>query len=112
MNAKEELQKSVGKHTIRCCEIKREFWDGNKTITIEYILKDNYTQEEKKEFLESLNFEYDDGCGYQEIFGVVWLNDFAWMRRAEYDGVEWWEIFKLPSIPEKLKSVSRILKKI
>ena len=53
--------------------------------------------------LDLLDFEYDNGYGTQEVFGVVWFADGTWAERGEYDGSEWWEHHTIPEIPEHLK---------
>lgn len=53
--------------------------------------------------LEYLDFEYDDGFGNQELFGIILFKDNTWMERAEYDGSEWWEYKKCPTVDEILK---------
>ena len=42
--------------------------------------------------------------GRQELFGVVWLTDGAWLERYEYDGAEEWALKKLPTIPAELEA--------
>ncbi len=68
-------------------------------------LKEGYTQEEYEEFLNKLDFEYDNGYGGQELYGTVWLmEEGSWYERGEYDGSEWWEYKRCPSIPNELKA--------
>jgi hypothetical protein len=74
---------------------------SNDDSTECWILKQNYTQEEYKSFLSSLDFEYDDGYGLQQLFGIVWFTDDTWLERGEYDGSEWWEYNKTPEIPKE-----------
>jgi hypothetical protein len=62
-----------------------------------FVLPPNHTEEELKQFLEELNFEYDDGYGTQELFGTVMLSDGSWLDRREYDGAEWWERLVAPT---------------
>lgn len=66
------------------------------------VLKENWNNDEWLKFLTILNFNYDNGYGRQEVFGVVWLTDGAWLERYEYDGAEEWELKKLPAIPAEL----------
>lgn len=44
--------------------------------------------------------EYYDGYGCQELAGVIWYTDGTWSKRGEYDGLEWWEHKRRPSIEE------------
>lgn len=55
-----------------------------------------------KKFLRSLNFEYDNGYGGQELYGTIWYDDGSWSERGEYDGSEWWEHKKCPEYPVEL----------
>jgi len=56
-----------------------------------------------RRFLNQLDFEYDNGFGYQNLDGTAWFVDGTWATRGEYDGAEWWEHHKLPEIPAELK---------
>jgi len=68
-----------------------------------FILKRGHSENDWLQFLEQLDFNYDNGWGRQELYGTVWLWDDTWMERGEYDGSEWWEHKKLPELPEELK---------
>ena len=68
----------------------------------EYLLKAGHTDADYEAFLNSLNFEYDDGYGSQELFGTVWFYDGTWGEREEYEGSEWWIYCTCPEIPSKL----------
>ena len=110
-NAKQELLgmlERVG-GVIKCATIKRDggYWDDDDIYTSSpaILLKEGYTLAEYEEFLEKLNFEYDNGYGGQILHGTVWLmEEGAWLIRGEYDGSEWWEYKKCPQIPDNLKS--------
>ena len=110
-NAKQELLgmlERVG-GVIKCATIKRDrgYWDDDDIYTSSpaILLKEGYTPAEYEEFLEKLNFEYDNGYGGQILHGTVWLmEDNTWIERGEYDGSEWWEYRKCPQIPGDLKS--------
>lgn len=52
-------------------------------------------------FLQSLDFNYDDGYGLQKIEGNIWYQDGTWSDRGEYDGSEWWQYQSVPEIPEE-----------
>lgn len=56
-----------------------------------------------QKFYDALDFEYDDGYGSQELFGIVWMKDGSWFERHEYDGAEGWEYKKTPPLPHYLK---------
>lgn len=114
MNAKKELLDKIESYpvqvwftkpyTIKCCEIRMEYWELSDTSN-EIMLREGYTQEEYQEFLEKLDFDYDSGYGIQHMYGTVWFTEpGVWMERRDYDGSEWWEIYKCPEIPEVLKA--------
>ena len=88
VNAKQELLDAIKSIGIKCATIERS------------VLKLNYSKEDYNDFLDSLDFMYDNGYGSQSLYGVVWLEDGTWLTRGEYDGSEWWEHHKLPEIPE------------
>ena len=95
MNAKEELLEILS--------------ENNKTVSnivcIRVVYEKTFNNCIKVNDLESLDFEYDDGYGGQELFGYVLLDDMDWLERHEYDGSEWWEYKKYPShlIKEEMK---------
>jgi len=105
-NAKEELLGMLErtKSSIKCATLTvgREYWEE---VTKNIInLREGYSKEEYEEFLNRLDFEYDNGYGGQELYGIVWLmEENTWLERGEYDGSEWWEYNKCPKIPEGLK---------
>ena len=95
-NAKKELLDAVKETAkIKCASILYGGWDEAS----KKALKLNYSEEDYNEFLNSLDFDYDDGYGGQELYGTVWLEDGTWLSRGEYDGAEWWEHNVLPTIP-------------
>ena len=111
-NAQEELLHILErtKSVVKCAYIKCErgsYWDDNDSYVqpAPILLKEGYTPEEYKEFLQKLNFEYDAGYGGQELYGTIWLmEDSTWLERGEYDGSEWWEYRKCPKVIDELKS--------
>jgi len=97
MNAKQELIEFCDGLTIQCAEIRLGLEYGKDFIHINLKIGGNL-----EEFLQALNFEYDNGYGGQNLFGIVWFTDGTWAERGEYDGSEWWEHRKCPEIPEEL----------
>ena len=105
MNAKEEL--------LEILKVAEQLGTGIKCAIIKYekdfdevdffILKVGHSLEEFKNFLNKLDFDYNNGYGGQHIFGTVWLNDNTWLSRGEYDGMEWWVHNFLPKIPKELE---------
>jgi hypothetical protein len=117
INAKEELlshltslnEKKGKAISIKCASIKRDigYWDDYDTYVPKapILLRKGYTPAEYEEFLEKLNFEYDNGYGGQVLYGIVWLSeDNTWYERGEYDGSEWWVYQECPQVPDELKA--------
>ena len=65
-------------------------------------IKIKATKENIKNAFSNLNFDYDEDYGSQELYGIVLFDDNSWLERAEYDGAEWWEYKKPPTIEEVL----------
>jgi len=119
MNAKTEFLELIGTKKVKCAEINyvRDGWriredyvrDGwrireeRERLNTEHSLKVGYSPQELIEFLDSLDFDYDDGYGTQELFGTVWFEMREWAERCEDEGHEWWEIKSYPQIPKNLK---------
>jgi len=104
MNIKEELLRQlVNKAEIKCALIRKgaDYYEPEEQKTV--ILKKGYTSEDYINFLNKLDFNYNNGYGGQELYGNVWLKDGTWLERGEYDGSEWWEHKVLPEIPKILK---------
>jgi len=91
MNAKEELLPYFEEFKVKCASVEGQ------------SLKIGYSKQDKENFLNSLDFEYDDGYGSQNLYGTVWFENGTWLSRGEYDGSEWWEHNELPDIPDDLK---------
>jgi hypothetical protein len=107
MNAKQEFEAMIHHREVLCASIiySKYVISTHSTISSsKHILRENYTKNEFKEFLDSLNFEYDNGhSSSQQLFGTVWFSDGTWGTREEYDGSENWYIHELPKIPEELR---------
>lgn len=102
INAKEEIMYIIEKYDyklkIKAAEIKYE-----NLVSTKYIdLKVQYSDEEMKQFLKELNFEYYDNHGNQNVFGIIWLIDGSWLERNQIKGVEMWVLKESPQIPERL----------
>lgn len=67
------------------------------------ILKVNHSEDELNDFINSLNYNYDDGYGIQEVYGTIMFKNNVWLERVEYDGSERWALKKIPSIPPSCK---------
>ena len=108
MNAKTEFLELIGTKKVKCAEINyvRDGWrirEERERLNTEHSLKVGYSPQELIEFLDSLDFDYDDGYGTQELFGTVWFEMREWAEREEYDGSENWIIKSYPEIPKNLK---------
>lgn len=102
-NAKQELVSLLGSNInkIMCAIVEHSVWnDENPNKSFKLLL--NHTQEDLTLFLDSLNFDYDNDYGIQELYGTVWFNDGTWLQRWEYDGSEGWEHMKCPEVPTEL----------
>lgn len=94
MNAKDELKDMLFPGVeIRCASIR--YNDMN------IVLKDGHSTRDYLDFLNRLDFEYDNSFGMQELHGTVWLKDGTWLDRGEYDGSEWWAYRVCPEIPSE-----------
>lgn len=98
-NAKKEFIEEIDGKVVLCARLYRGLkWDEDEQTV--YRLPRNFGAIELSDFIESLDFSYDDGFGGQELFGFIWYADGTWSERREYDGAEWWEYQKCPQIPE------------
>ena len=98
-NAKQELfaiTKNLAK--VKCASISFEQWGATP---YKANLKVGHTTEEFLQFMDKLDFVYDNRYGTHELHGTVWLEDGTWLVRKEYDGSEWWEYVFSPEIPEE-----------
>lgn len=50
--------------------------------------------------INTLDEHYDNGYGAQELFGYIVFTDGTWLERHEYDGSEWWEFKRTPTLDE------------
>lgn len=100
INAKEELLKLINGNVslIVCAEIKHK--------SDRFMLKVDHSQNELEMFLNSLDFEYDNGFTFystNQLFGIVWLKSGAWIERCWDDYSEFWRIKNRPIIPIDLE---------
>jgi hypothetical protein len=96
MNAKQEIIDHLSNIRSRplCAKITH--------IPETFILTTGWDEADFAAFLQSLDFEYDDGYGTQELFGTIWHEDGSWSERSEYDGSECWAYKCSPTIPIEL----------
>lgn len=100
INCKIEFLEEIGGKQLLCAKIERasSYWQ-----TELYCLSVGFTEREYAEFLNKLDFKYDDGYGRQEVSGLIWYKDGTWSERGEDGGREWWQYKTCPDIPECLK---------
>jgi hypothetical protein len=104
MNAKKELIELLEEVIvdIHCAKVSLHTRYVSDNTSKAALLKVDHTPEELDEFLDGLDFDYDDGYGGQELFGTIWFVDGTYATRGEYDGSEWWEHHTCPEIPAEL----------
>lgn len=94
-NAKNEFLSIISGYKLIASEIR---YMDNIGISHDIKLNPLFSKNEYDVFLDSLNNDYDDGYGGQNLFGVIFCEDGAWMQRDEYDGSEWWSIYQYPDM--------------
>lgn len=108
INAKTELLLSV-KHIvaqIKCASITyvneyADIDDSNANVCAELPMQ--YTNDEFAEFLERLDFLYDNvGTYLERIDGYVWLTDGTYLERRESDICAYWYRIQPHEIPTHL----------
>ena len=111
INAREEFVNHLGSKPrfdgqvevarLKCARIEycHDFYTKGTT----HLLPVNYSVEQFADFLNSLDFSYDNGYGLQELYGTIWFTDGTWSIRHEYDGSESWEYHSCPPIPDSLR---------
>ena len=103
-NARIEFEKFVGTAEVKCAGITySNLCDWYGVVKGPLLLKVGYTTDEYQSFLASLNFNYDEGSGCEELYGTIWFNDGTWATRGEYGDSEWWEHHECPEIPSELR---------
>lgn len=100
MNFKTETEEILKEHGKTLGDIDfamiqyRVFGKIEKTIETKLI--------DKQEFLDNIDFEYDDGFRTEQIhLGLKVVGKDWWIERREYNGLEWWEWKELPRKPIK-----------
>lgn len=103
MNAKEEFLSEIKSNNskVRCAIIDYSPYTY-KGESGTRLLTTGWDDNDFEEFLNSIDFEYDNGYGTQELFGIIWYEDGTWSDRDEYDGSENWRYNKSPEIPKEL----------
>lgn len=101
-NAKEEFISATEGLKVVCAFIQSgiSYFLDDDDDQPTFILKKGYTPKDYEQFLNSLDFDYDNGYGSQYLYGIVWCEYGKWLTRGEYDGSEWWEEHSYPPIPD------------
>jgi hypothetical protein len=101
VNAREELEKILREveSKVICAYI---FISKNEQ---ESCLRMGYTDVEYKQFLESLDFDFDIESEGKALNGVIWLENGLWLDRFKEEYSEWWEISS--NCPEMLRKLLR-----
>lgn len=76
-------------------------WDTDRLMDADdgctgVALSPDHSDEQCREFLNALAFDYNNGYGLQVVYGTIMLKNGAWLEREEYDGSEWWEYRSVP----------------
>jgi hypothetical protein len=106
VNAKEEFLKITKDYKVIAANIS--FGDSWTVEEDRFKLKPLYTKKDYENFLHFLDREYDSGYGGQKLFGVIYCEDGVWIDRGEYDGSEWYNVHKYPSLRESFDEVDVI----
>lgn len=94
MNAKTEFLSTVNGYIVIGAIITIQTYNWN----VDVKLNPGYTEEEYEIFLKSIDQEYDDGYGSQELFGTIFCENNIWFDRYEYDGSENWIEYQYPDL--------------
>lgn len=106
MNAKTEFLAHIIRtdSKVKCASIvwQPDVYDPLTTSAINLL--QGFDNETFNQFLDNLNFDYNNGYGGQQLYGYIWYEDGTWSERGEYDGSEWWEHRRCPKIEFALDS--------
>ena len=113
INARREFEDHVRGKEVLCSKImfrdRKVFHRDNDKLI---VLHKNYTADDYEIFLESLNFEYEQGYKNtpQNLFGQIWYIDGTWSDRSEAETAEWWTYRTRPEIPEECGGEDTLIK--
>lgn len=102
MNARKELEDIISSTGIDvdCAALEiNVLYQAPRAI----LLMQGYSMQDLSDFMNRLDFEYDNGYGDQLLYGTVWCRDGTWLYRHEYDGSECWIHAVCPKIDYRLK---------
>lgn len=97
-NAKQEFLEQTQNRQVKCACVQIS---GLKKKTI--FLRKNFTQEDLDEFLDQLDFEYNENSLHLLIEGTIWYKDNdTWSERHYIDDEQVWTYHKMPQPPRFL----------
>ena len=100
INIKQELLEHVGDISrVKAVQLKLIRRTAHIKAVQLYHLPEGYNAYQLQSFLNDIDREYDDGYGWQELFGFIWWKDGTWSSRHEYDGSESWVHNEVPNYP-------------
>lgn len=93
-------------------ETKDKMSSHNKTFDdVAFIGSRNGTHGCTVEQFQTLaNIVYDAGYGGAEVAEdlVIVFTDHSWLERGEYDGSEWWNYLKTPTVPDTWHEIQQL----
>ena len=108
-NIKQELLEHVGDiSSVKAVQLKLEQRTANLRSVQLFHLPEHYSEEDLAYFLRDIDTMYDDGYGWQELFGFIWWKDGTWSSRYEYDGKECWVHNEVPTYPLSRKEMTEL----
>lgn len=99
------MRKNLWEETIEVLKDYSIKWEEVIAAILEgecVIPKGNFEEVARKTY-------YDNGYGAAEIpsnLKIVGWN--WWLERAEYDGMEWWELKTMPTMPHEVKKITTL----
>ena len=100
INIKQELLEHVGNiNDVKAVQLKLEKRTTHLKSVQLFHLPEGYHVGQLQSFLRDIDTTYENGYGWQELFGFIWWKDGTWSSRYEYDGKEKWVHNKVPSYP-------------
>lgn len=99
-NIKQELLEHVGDISrVKAVQLKLIQRTVNSRSVQLFHLPEGYSAYQLQSFFDDIDREYDNGYGWQELYGFIWWKDGTWSSRYEYDGSESWIHNEVPNYP-------------
>ena len=124
MNFKEETLKVIGDRVIKEFRIRaigysiskterlkekdRSLLDSSELDDADLIFQGtgNTIPWDKMEEITRMVTDYNDGFGAECWIGWITFEDNTWIERRTYDGSEWWEECKFPTLEDSVNDIS------